>query len=163
MTPRRPAVPSGQRPRLSASWPVVCVEWNHRTMRQSVLGFVPLAALAAAPLWAHHSAVAEYDASKLLVLTGTVTKVEWMNPHVFFNLDVKKPGGRAINWRLEMASPNGLRSQGWLPHTMKAGAVVTVEAYAAKDYDAAAKTHRVRIPDGRWLFADSGGPQGPGK
>ena len=124
-------------------------------MKKSTPGFVIFAAFALAPLWAHHSATAEYDASKLLVLTGTVTKVEWMNPHAFFNLDVRKPGGPTINWRLEMASPNGLRSQGWLPHTMKAGDIVTVEAYAAKDYDAAAKTHRVKVPDGRWLYADS--------
>jgi Family of unknown function (DUF6152) len=130
-------------------------------MRQPLSAISALAALAVMPLWGHHSAAAEYDASKLLVLTGTVTKVEWTNPHVFFNLDVKTPGGKITNWRLEMASPNGLRSQHWLPYTMKPGDVVTVEAFAAKDYDAAAKTHRVRVPDGRWLYADSGGPGGP--
>ena len=127
-------------------------------MTKSVPGLAIFAALAAAPLWAHHSAAAEYDASKLLVLAGTVTKVEWMNPHVFFNLNVKDPNGKIVNWRLEMASPNGMLRQGWMPYTMKPGDVVTVEAYAAKDYDAAAKTHRVKVPGGRWLFADSSGP-----
>ena len=127
-------------------------------MTKSVPGLAIFAALAAAPLWAHHSAAAEYDASRLLVLTGTVNKVEWTNPHVFFNLIVKDPNGKIVNWRLEMASPNGMLRQGWMPYTMKPGDVVTVEAYAAKDYDAAAKTHRVKVPGGRWLFADSSGP-----
>ena len=87
-----------------------------------------------------------------------MNKVEWTNPHVFFNLIVKDPNGKIVNWRLEMASPNGMLRQGWMPYTMKPGDVVTVEAYAAKDYDAAAKTHRVKVPGGRWLFADSSGP-----
>ena len=130
-------------------------------MTESLSAIAALAALALTPLWGHHSAAAEYDASKLLVLTGTVTKVEWANPHVFFNLDVKNPTGKVVNWRLEMASPNGLVRQHWLLYTMKPGDVVTVEAYAAKDYDAAAKTHRVKVPDGRWLFADSTGPPSP--
>jgi len=130
-------------------------------MMVSFSAIAALTALALTPLWGHHSAAAEYDASRLLVLTGTVTKVEWANPHVFFNLDVKNAVGKVVNWRLEMASPNGLLRQHWLPYTMKSGDVVTVEAYAAKDYDAAAKTHRVKVPDGRWLFADSTGPPGP--
>ena len=124
-------------------------------------GFAVLAALAAAPLWAHHSAAAEYDASKLLVLTGKVAKVEWMNPHVFFHLEVNDARGTATDWYLEMASPNGMRRQGWLPATMKVGDVVVVEAWAAKDSATLAKTHRVKVPDGRWLFADFGGPNGP--
>lgn len=127
-------------------------------MIKSVPGLATFAALAAAPLWGHHSAAAEYDASKLLVLTGTVNKVEWTNPHVYFNLNVKDPNGKIVNWRLEMASPNGMLRQRWTSNTMKPGDVVTVEAYAAKDYDAAAKTHRVKVPDGRWLYADSSGP-----
>jgi hypothetical protein len=127
-------------------------------MTKSVPGLVIFAALAAAPLWAHHSAAAEYDASRLLVLTGTVNRVEWTNPHVFFNLNVKDQNGKIVNWRLEMASPNGMLRQGWMPYTLKPGDVVTVEAYAAKDYDAAAKIHRVKVPGGRWLFADSSGP-----
>ena len=124
-------------------------------------GLAALAALAAAPLWAHHSAAAEYDASKLLVLTGTVTKVEWTNPHVHMHLEVAKPGGIPADWYLEMASPNGMRYQGWLPNTVKPGDRVTVEAYKAKDYPTAAKVHRVQVREGRWLFVDSSGPSGP--
>jgi hypothetical protein len=130
-------------------------------MIRSVRGFAAMALLAGARLWAHHSAAAEYDASKLLVLTGTVAKVDWTNPHVYLHLDVKGPGGAIANWYLEMASPNGMLHQGWMPTTMKPGDVVTVEAYAAKDSPTLAKTHRVKVPDGRWLFADFGGPNGP--
>jgi hypothetical protein len=121
-----------------------------------------LAAFSAAiPVRAHHSAAAEYNASKLLVLTGTVAKLEWTNPHVHLRLSVKRASGGAVDWYLEMASPNGMMNQGWLPQTLKPGDVVIVEAYAAKDYPNTAKTHRVKVPDGRWLFADSGGPNGP--
>lgn len=129
-------------------------------MIKRLAGFAALAALAAAPFWAHHSAAAEYDASKLLVLTGTVTKLEWTNPHVHCYVEVKNGHGSAISWYLEMASPNGMRRQGWLPNTIKPGDAITVEAYVAKDFPTAAKTHRMKVPDGRWLFADSGGPSG---
>jgi hypothetical protein len=117
--------------------------------------------VAAAPLWAHHSFAAEYDASRLLVLNGTVTKIDWTNPHVYLHLKVKGVGANTSEWYLEMASPNSLRRQGWMPDTVKPGDVVTVEAYAAKDYPTGGKIHRVKVPDGRWLFADSGGPSGP--
>src|SRR5690242_12707336 len=126
-------------------------------MYKPIAALTAIAVLAAPPSWAHHSAAAEYDASKLLVLTGTVTKVEWTNPHVHVHLDVKKPGGTAVDWFFEMASPNGMRRLGWLPNTMKPGDAVTVEGYAAKDYPTAAKAHRVMVPGGRWLFVDSGG------
>jgi len=130
-------------------------------MPKLVAGALVVAALVSAPLRAHHSAAAEYDAARLLVLTGTLTKVEWVNPHVYFHLDVKNPGGAHADWYLEGASPNGMRRQGWLPRTVRAGDRVTVEAYAAKDNAALAKMHRVKLPDGRWLFVDSSGPDGP--
>jgi len=71
---------------------------------------------------------------------------------------VKERKGTLVDWYLEAASPNGMRRQGWLPKTIKAGDRVTVEAYQAKDAPALAKTHRVKVPDGRWLYADSTGP-----
>ena len=126
-------------------------------MLQPIAAVAALAAIVAAPAWAHHSAAAEFDASKLLVLTGTVTKVEWTNPHVHIHLEVKPAKGPAVDWYLEMASPNGMRGLGWLPYAMKRGDVVTIEAYQAKDYPAFAKAIRVRVADGRWLLVDSGG------
>ena len=112
-------------------------------------------------MWAHHSAAAEYDASKLVVLTGTVTKLEWTNPHTHLRLTVKGPQGAAVAWYLEMAAPSGMRRQGWFPGALSPGDRVTVEAYPAKDLPSVAKVHRVKIPDGRWLWVDSTGPDLP--
>jgi Family of unknown function (DUF6152) len=126
-----------------------------------VQSFAACLALVPALAWAHHSAQAEYDASRLLVLVGTVSKVEWSNPHVHFYLEVKPPSGDPAVWYLELASPNVLRSHGWLPGTIQPGDVVRVEVYPARDRDGLAKTHRVRVPDGRWLFADSTNYQSP--
>jgi|SRR4051812_36414370 hypothetical protein len=89
--------------------------------------------LAARPLAAHHSFAAEYDSKKPVSLTGVVTKVEWMNPHVYFYLDVTDDAGKVTNWALEMGPPNGLQKSGWTRNTMKIGDVVTVAATLAKD------------------------------
>lgn len=89
--------------------------------------------LVAAPLAAHHSFSAEYDSKKLVTLHGIVTKVEWMNPHVYFYLDVTDDGGNTANWALEMGPPNGLERSGWTRNTMKVGDEVIVEGTLAKD------------------------------
>ena len=89
--------------------------------------------LAVAPLPAHHSFSAEYDSKKQVTLKGIVTKVEWMNPHVYFYLDVTDESGNITNWALEMGPPNGLQRSGWTRNTMKIGDEVTVEATMAKD------------------------------
>ena len=89
--------------------------------------------LAVAPLAAHHSFSAEYDSKKQVTLKGIVTKVEWMNPHVYFYLDVKDDSGNITNWALEMGPPNGLERSGWTRNTMKVGDEVIVEGTLAKD------------------------------
>ena len=86
-----------------------------------------------APMMAHHSFTAEYDAAKPVTLSGTVTKVEWMNPHVYFYVDVTDEGGNVANWALEMGPPNGLERSGWTRNTMKVGDEVIVEGTMAKD------------------------------
>ncbi len=92
------------------------------------------AALAAAPaILAHHSFAAEYDSKKPVTLKGTVTKIDWMNPHVYFYMDVEDDSGNVTNWGLEMGPPNGLQRQGWTRNTMKIGDVVVVEGTLAKD------------------------------
>ena len=85
------------------------------------------------PVSAHHSFSAEYDAKKVVTLTGTVTKVEWMNPHVYFYLDVTGEDGKTANWAFEMGPPNGLQRSGWTRNTMQIGTEVTVNGTLAKD------------------------------
>jgi hypothetical protein len=89
--------------------------------------------LAAVPAVGHHSFAAEFDADKPIKLKGSVTKVEWMNPHAYFYIDVTEPDAKVTNWALEMGSPNGLMREGWSRSTLKIGDIVTVEGSRAKD------------------------------
>jgi len=92
-----------------------------------------LAALPAAPLWAHHSFAAEYDSNKPLKLTGAVTKVEWQNPHVYFYIDVRdEQTDKVVNWAFEMGAPAVIQRNGWTRNSMKIGDLVTVEGSQAK-------------------------------
>ena len=105
---------------------------------------------------AHHSFSAEFDANKRVTMTGTVTKVEWRNPHTWFYLDVKAENGEVANWGLELASPNLLLRNGWTRSSMKAGDVVTVEAYLAKNGLNLANAHVVTLAStGASLFTGS--------
>jgi hypothetical protein len=103
-------------------------------MKVAACGLVALGLfLAAAPAMAHHSFAAEYDSKKPVTLKGIVTKVDWMNPHVYFYLDVKNEAGNITNWGFEMGPPNGLQRSGWTRNTMKIGDEVIVEGTLAKD------------------------------
>jgi hypothetical protein len=117
--------------------------------------------VAAAPVFAHHSFAAEYDNAKPITLTGTVTKVEWMNPHARFYINVKNDAGAVVGWEFELGSPNGLARRGWTRNSMKEGDVVIVDGYMAKDGSKLANARNVKLADGRSLFAgstDDGGP-----
>jgi len=103
-------------------------------MRQTALLWVAAGVLAAAtPMLAHHSFSAEYDGAKRVTLKGIVSKVDWMNPHVYFYIDVKDDSGAITNWALEMGPPNGLQRSGWTRNTMKVGDEVIVDGTLAKD------------------------------
>jgi hypothetical protein len=111
--------------------------------------------LAGRPMVAHHSFAAEFDSAKTIKLTGTVTKIEWMNPHAYFYIDVMGDGGKVANWGLEMGSPNGLMRQGWTRNSMKIGDTVVVEGSAAKDGSLIGNARNVTLSDGKRLFAAS--------
>ena len=117
---------------------------------------------AAAPLLAHHSFAAEYDANKKISISGTVTKVEWMNPHARFYVDVKDESGKVTNWNFELGAIPVLLKQGWKRDSLKVGDQVTVEGSRAKDGSNTANAQRVLLPDGRRVFGGSSAPQAPG-
>jgi hypothetical protein len=105
---------------------------------------------------AHHSFAAVFDENKPVKLTGTVTKVEWANPHIWFFIDVKNPDGTVTNWGLEMASPSQLLRAGWKRDSMKVGDVVAVEARQARDNSSNANAQAVVLTStGQRLFAGS--------
>lgn len=120
-----------------------------------------LALLAMAPAVAHHSFAAEYDANNQMTVVGTITKVEWTNPHTWFFIDVKDAQGRIVNWAIEGGAPTVLYREGWKPTSLKVGDMVTVTFARAKD---AARNqgnaYLVKLPDGRCVFAGSSGPGG---
>src|SRR6201996_9731095 len=103
--------------------------------------------LAAMPALAHHSFAAEYDNKKPVSLTGTVSKVEWMNPHARFYIDVKDDSGTVTNWELELGSPNALMRLGWTRHSLQPGDAVTVEGSLAKDGSKLANARKVTLAD----------------
>jgi hypothetical protein len=111
----------------------------------------------AVPAIAHHSFAAEYDASQPIKLAGTVTKIEWTNPHCFFYIDVKnEESGKTENWALELGNPNALLRAGWTPNSVKIGEAVTVEGTRAKDGSLLGNARSmVLMSTGRRLFAAS--------
>jgi hypothetical protein len=133
-----------------------------KTRLLSVLGAVTGLFLLAVPMRAHHSFAAEFDINKPVTLVGVVTKVEWMNPHARFYIDVKDVDGKVVNWDLETGSPNGLLRRGWNRQSLKEGDVVTVQGYRAKDGSNMASARMVTLADGRKVFAGSADDGGPG-
>jgi hypothetical protein len=119
---------------------------------------------AAPPLLAHHSFAATYDATKTVTLSGTVTKVEFRNPHIWLFIDV--PGAAGVtNWGCEGAAPNQLFRQGWRPDTLKAGEKITIEGFGARSGKAICNMRVVTRADGQRVFAgqaNDGAPTTPG-
>lgn len=110
---------------------------------------------AAVPALAHHSFAAEYDSKKPVTLTGTVTKIEWLNPHIWVYLDVKDASGKTVKWQCEGGAPNSLTRNGWTKNAVKAGDEVTIQGSLAKDGSNTCSSGTVKLPDGRRVFAGS--------
>jgi len=133
-------------------------------MKLKLIGLLTLGALAL-PLAAHHSFDAEYDRNKQRDFEGTVTKVEWMNPHARFYLDIKEPDGKIVNWEFELGSPNGLMRAGWKRDSLKKGDVVKCTGNLAKDGSNLANARNIVLADGRRVLTGSsadGTPQPAG-
>lgn len=118
-------------------------------------------ALAAAPLYAHHAFSSEFDADKPLNLAGTVSKVEWVNPHAWIHIEVKKSDGQVEEWMIEGGTPNTLMRRGVSRDTLKIGTEVRISGYQAKDGSNRANGRDITYPDGRKLFLGSTGTGAP--
>ena len=113
--------------------------------------------LAALPTLGHHSFAAQYDRSKPITLKGTVSKVEWMNPHIYFYVDVKDDAERVTNWAIEGGAPSMLYRNGWRIDSLKVGDAVTVEGWLAKDGSNLANMRTATLADGKTVFGASSG------
>ena len=118
--------------------------------------------LAPAIAQAHHSFAAQYDSTKQVTLQGTISKVEWMNPHVYFYVDVPDETGKLVNWAVEGGAPNVLYREGWTPTSLKAGDRVTILGSRARDGSNQVNALSFKLPDGRCVFAGTSGPGGTG-
>jgi len=113
------------------------------------------------PVRAHHAFAAEFDAKKPIKLEGTVTKVEWINPHSWFHIDVKQPSGKTERWMIEAGNPHNLFRRGFSKDVIKVGMVIVVDGYQAKDGSRRANGRDLTLPTGQTLFMGSSGTGAP--
>jgi len=125
------------------------------------LGLVLLVVAASSRALAHHSFAAEFDATKAIRLTGTLTKVEWTNPHTYFYLDVKDDTGAIVQWACESGAPGALSRRGFKRSLLKLGDTLIVDGYRAKNGANLMDARRVTLPDGQILSGASAGDGGP--
>jgi hypothetical protein len=124
-------------------------------------GAVLLVLAAAAPVRTHHAFSAEFDAKKPVRLDGTVSKMQWINPHAWIHVDVKRPDGKLETWMIEGGTPNTLFRRGFTKDSLKTGTRILVEGYRAKDGSLRANGRDITFPDGRKLFMGSSGTGAP--
>jgi len=136
--------------------------WREAALVTAAMAAMAAAAWAsAAVIDAHHSFAAQYDGSKAIRLVGTLTKIEWTNPHTYFYIDVKEPDGSISKWGLEAGSPGALSRRGFKRGDLKIGDVITVDGYRSRDGSKLADARRVTLADGRVVSGASAGDGGP--
>jgi hypothetical protein len=133
-------------------------------VKRVVLGVVALVLLAGVPASAHHAFGAMYDGNKPITLKGKVTKVEWMNPHIYYYIDAPDVSGKVMNWAIEGGTPAGLQRRGVPRNSLKVGDTITVEGFMARDGSNHINGRNVTFADGRRVFAgaNDGAPEFPG-
>jgi uncharacterized protein DUF6152 len=132
-------------------------------MREILIGLLAVVGLtfSSGPVWAHHAFAAEFDAAKPIKLKGTVTQMEWINPHTWIHIDVKTRDGKIEKWMIEGGPPNALSRRGFTKDSLPVGAEILVEGYQAKDGSLRGNGRDVTFADGRKLFLGSSGTGAP--
>ena len=127
-------------------------------IRKMIPALIAALGLSSAPaVTAHHSFAAQYDRTKSITLKGTVTKLEWMNPHIYFYIEVKDSADRVATWAIEGGAPSMLYRNGWRVDSLKVGELVTVDGWLAKDGSNLANMRTATLADGRTVFGASSG------